>query len=184
MSAAILPSSPYLTLCLVPYNGAPPCLVSSADEYRTAAARYNAAGTEEWEVEVTDGDASTDELAALRTACQTMQPDEVFALADWMEGADDHEKAAAFFLLQHCSNGYDCAGDVIDAVEEVQLCRGTGADYAEELAADCYGLKDIPSFLRYHIDWEGVARDMEINGDINAFTFDGDEWVCTNAAEL
>lgn len=184
MSAATIPSSPYLTLWVVPYGYAPPCYVSSAEEYRAAAARYNATGTEEWEVLVIDGDASTDERAALRTACQTMQPDEVFALADWMEGADEHEKAAAFYLLQHCSHGFDNAGDIIDAVEEVQLYRGTGADYAEELAADCFGLNDIPTFLRYHIDWEGVARDMDINGDIDTFTFNGDEWVCTNAFEV
>lgn len=184
MSAATLPATPYLTLLLIPYNGAPHCYVSSADEYSAAVARYNAAGTEEWEVSVGDGDASTDELAALRTACQTMQPDEVFAFADWMEGADEHELAAAFHLLQHCSNGYDCAQDVIDAVEDVQLYKGSGADYAEEFATDCCDMRNVPDFIRYHIDWEGVARDMDMNGDISTFRFNGDEWVCTNAAEL
>lgn len=41
-------------------------------------------------------------------------------------------------------------------------------DYAEELIEDCYGdaLKGLPDFLRYHIDWEGIAHDMELNGDV------------------
>ena len=40
--------------------------------------------------------------------------------------------------------------------------------YAEELLDDCYGdaLKSLPDFIRYHIDYEGIARDMELGGDV------------------
>jgi antirestriction protein len=46
------------------------------------------------------------------------------------------------------------------------------ADYAQELIEDCYSdaLKDLPDFIRYHIDYDGIAHDMELNGDI--FTFE------------
>lgn len=184
MSTATLPATPYLTLCLIPYNGAPPCYVSSADEYTAAMERYNDAGTDEWETVVIDGDASSCDLATLRTACETMQPDEVFALADWLECAEDHERAAAHYLLRHCSNGYRCAGDVIDGVEDVRLFQGSAEEYAEDFAESCGDVRDVPQFLRYHIDWGGVARDMEINGDIATFRYDDNEWVCCNAAEL
>jgi antirestriction protein len=40
--------------------------------------------------------------------------------------------------------------------------------FVEEFVEDCYGdvLKQLPDFLRYHIDFEGIARDMEMGGDI------------------
>jgi antirestriction protein len=41
-------------------------------------------------------------------------------------------------------------------------------DYVEELLEDCYGdvLKALPDFIRYHIDRDGIASDMEMGGDI------------------
>lgn len=49
------------------------------------------------------------------------------------------------------------------------------ADYVEELLEDCYGdvLSKLPDFLRYHIDYESVARDFEMAGDILTFECDG-----------
>jgi len=48
-------------------------------------------------------------------------------------------------------------------------------DYAAELAEDCYGdvLKALPDFIRYNIDWEAIARDMDLNGDVITFELDG-----------
>ncbi|MBP7052158.1 MAG: antirestriction protein ArdA [Phycisphaerae bacterium] len=45
-------------------------------------------------------------------------------------------------------------------------------DYAQELTEDCYGhvLKDLPDFIKYNIDYESIAHDMELNGDV--FTFE------------
>lgn len=42
------------------------------------------------------------------------------------------------------------------------------ADYVEELVDDCYGdaLAQLPDFIRYHIDYDGIARDLEYGGDI------------------
>lgn len=42
------------------------------------------------------------------------------------------------------------------------------ADYAQESIEDCFSdvLKDLPDFIRYHIDYDGIARDMEYGGDI------------------
>jgi antirestriction protein len=37
------------------------------------------------------------------------------------------------------------------------------ADYAEEVTTDCY---DVPTYLEYYIDWDSMARDWELSGDI------------------
>lgn len=41
-------------------------------------------------------------------------------------------------------------------------------DYAQELIEECYSdmLKGLPDFIRYNIDWEAIARDMELGGDV------------------
>jgi antirestriction protein len=48
-------------------------------------------------------------------------------------------------------------------------------DYAQELIEDCYSdvLKSLPDFIKYHIDYEGIAHDMELNGDVLAFEHEG-----------
>ena len=63
---------------------------------------------------------------------------------------------------------------------------GDAKDYAAELVEECYSeaLENLPGFVRYHIDWEGVARDMEIGGDIDATEQDGEFFVVTNASEF
>lgn len=39
-------------------------------------------------------------------------------------------------------------------------------EYAEQLLEDTGSLADVPDVVRYHIDFESIARDMELNGDI------------------
>lgn len=41
-------------------------------------------------------------------------------------------------------------------------------DYVSEFVEDCFGdvLKSLPGFLRYRIDYEGIAHDMELSGDV------------------
>lgn len=48
-------------------------------------------------------------------------------------------------------------------------------DYAQELIEDCYSdvLKGLPDFIKYHIDYEGIARDMDLNGDVLSFECEG-----------
>ncbi len=48
-------------------------------------------------------------------------------------------------------------------------------DYAQELVEDCYSdaLEALPDFIRYHIDFEGIANDMELSGDVFTFQIHG-----------
>ena len=42
------------------------------------------------------------------------------------------------------------------------------ADYAQELVEESYGdaLRGLPDVIRYHVDYEGIGRDLELGGDI------------------
>jgi len=55
-------------------------------------------------------------------------------------------------------------------------CFPSVADYVEEYINDCYGdaMKVLPDFIRYHIDFEAIAHDFEISGDILTFEVDGE----------
>jgi antirestriction protein len=47
-------------------------------------------------------------------------------------------------------------------------------DYVESFIDDIYGheLNKLPEILRYHIDYEGIARDFELSGDIFTIELD------------
>lgn len=49
------------------------------------------------------------------------------------------------------------------------------ADYAQELVEDCYGdlIRSLPNFIAYHIDYDGIANDMELGGDVFTIELDG-----------
>lgn len=48
-------------------------------------------------------------------------------------------------------------------------------DYAQEQAQDCGDMENVPDWLKYHIDWEGVVRDrsglvgFRVNGGLHVF---------------
>ena len=48
-------------------------------------------------------------------------------------------------------------------------------EYVEQFLDECYGdaLKGLPDLIRHHIDYDGIARDMELGGDLFAIGYDG-----------
>lgn len=82
----------------------------------------------------------------------------VFAeVVNYFGGASNVEEARV-----HMEDGYRGAFDSV-------------ADFAQEFVEDCYSdlLKDLPYFIRYHIDFEGIGDDMELGGDIFAISCEG-----------
>lgn len=63
-------------------------------------------------------------------------------------------------LLSHFNNDIKQAQRA--AVEQYQGCYDSLADYAQVMTEDS---TSIPSHLNYYIDYERMARDMEMNGD-------------------
>lgn len=50
-------------------------------------------------------------------------------------------------------------------------------DFAEEFTEDTTDMTGIPDCVRYHINWEGVARDMRLGGDVVFVEHGGETWV-------
>ncbi len=69
-------------------------------------------------------------------------------------------------LLRHFCGDLD---DAQNALEENAGCYESVADFAQELTEEAVS---IPESLRFYIDYEAMARDMELNGDIIALEED------------
>ena len=46
-------------------------------------------------------------------------------------------------------------------------------EYEEELVRECYSIPESLNWLFYHIDWEGVVRDLTMGGDLSEDEFCG-----------
>lgn len=55
-------------------------------------------------------------------------------------------------------------------------------EYAEELYEDIGGTSELPDWIRPHIDWEGVARDMRYSGEYCAIPVPGKGGIYKNFA--
>ena len=47
-------------------------------------------------------------------------------------------------------------------------------EYCKDMVEDCYNLKDVPDFIKYHINWDGVASDLEV--DYRSVTYQGETY--------
>lgn len=79
-------------------------------------------------------------------------------------------KAIAFLLDQGFS------GDVYDAIEKVDDVivyeNQNMKDIAYSLIEECYSLDNVPSLITSNIDYEGIAKDLELEG--NYYRVDND----------
>jgi antirestriction protein len=116
-------------------------------------------GAEEWAIHDHEGfeGASLPEHASFETVC---------ALAAFIaEHGRLGAKAYGYYgndLGEACAAFEDYAG---------QYCSAAG--FAEALVRECG--TEIPAALEYYIDWEALARDMELNGEILIFPLGFDE---------
>lgn len=103
--------------------------------------------------------------------------------AEILDGSDDGARRGLIWLV--ADRGYSIT-DAIAKADDVRTYDGTAEDYAAEFCEDCYSdaLKKMPDFLRYHIDWQGVARDLRLGGDIDEATIEGERLIITNASEF
>jgi len=69
----------------------------------------------------------------------------------------------AALVLEHFSGDLDRAQAALD-----EDYRGLFASLADCMEATCEDLPDVPEALRRYIDWEAMARDAEINGELFA----------------
>jgi hypothetical protein len=65
----------------------------------------------------------------------------------------------------------------------LSIFQGKLHDAVAELFDECY-THDIPENLRNYIDHDAFARDCELSGDMDEFTFAGETYTCTNASGI
>lgn len=134
------------------------------------------ASAEEWAIHNHEGFAGL-----ISSECPDL--DNVAAIAEVFAEGDEDKRRGLVWLVkdQGCS-----VSDAIDKCEDVRTYDGEAKDYAAEFAEDCYSeaLEAMPDFLRYHIDWEGVARDLILGGHIAEAEQDGERFLITNANEF
>ena len=153
--------------CLAAYNNG--CLhgrwidATTPDEIMDAVRAMLAAspepGAEEWAIHDYEGfeGARLSEYASFETVC---------ALADFIE---EHGELGGK-LLEHFG---DDLAEARAAFEDYAGEFHSAADFVEELHDDTG--TQIPESLRYYIDWEALARDMALNGEIIAIQTGFDE---------
>lgn len=96
-------------------------------------------------------------------------------LAIWFENlhhlSDDSDETFAIMYLADLYN----LEDAIDRHDEVIIWHGTSEDYAAEIIDETMDIESFPEIIRYHIDYAGIARDLELNSEITEI--DRDIWV-------
>lgn len=144
---------------------------STMEEYETKA---ELSGAEEFEIQFIDG-----EDCELFNACKIDQSN-LERWFDEIEGLNDDEKMQLYFVMECLSYDLDDAlrimGDVCIQEDDLETC-------AQQLFDECYG-HDIPDSIRFYIDYKSFARDVEIEGGMVEFEYNGITYTCTNANGL
>lgn len=74
------------------------------------------------------------------------------------EFSEDERKIIDEYLDE--VDGYAEPSKILEAFAGEQR----GEVFAEELCEECGDLKSLPNWLRYHIDWQGVWRELTFDG--------------------
>jgi hypothetical protein len=137
----------------------------TAEEYETKqAANFNRYGqhVEEYEIQIIDGN---DDVFTFNKIIPVEQCnlEEWFEAIEEFEGFDDDKKIAIAYLMDIIGKSY---ADALEAAEGVYIHEGTKEDYAYDFIQETGALDSLPESLRGYFDYDGLAQDLEINGDI------------------
>lgn len=156
------------TICAVPFDtSASAFYFSSITEYDEKYIKR--LPVEEYELQFIDGDnpklfnESEISQANLHLWFQTL---------DNIEDDSDASVSIRYLL----TIGYTLS-DAIERKDEVAVFHGTSRDYAEEIFSD----SEIPVYLSNYIDYDAIARDLDLSGEICEFS---SEVIITNAQDF
>ena len=89
--------------------------------------------------------------------------DELNDIAERIERLEDEDAEKLEAMAEYCDN----LDDIESAWDDSYfIADTTGEDYAQELCYECGYMpcKDLPEWISYHIDWEGVFRELSVDG--------------------
>lgn len=144
---------------------------SDYEEYCTKAATHkNAYGqpVEEYEIQFIDG-----ENCELFNALDISQA----TLKLWFEAFEALDDETAVKAIYLANDEGIAAENIEDELDNYCFFEGTAKDYAEDYLDQSGILDEVPESLRYYIDSDALARDMQLNGDVNEATIDGKTYV-------
>lgn len=83
-------------------------------------------------------------------------------IAERIEALEDDDADKLEAMAEYC----DDLDDIERAWNDSYFVPDTTlADYAEELCYECgYMPSELPGWISYHIDWEGVGRELSFDG--------------------
>lgn len=112
-------------------------------------------GHEEWAIH------DTDDFAGIRIG-EYENLEQVFMHAKMLAEHGDAWAAYVDYFSPDSDEDYEA-----DFEDRYRGEYASGKDFAEELYEDIFGgkLQDLPSLLRFHIDWGGIWRDLLLGGD-------------------
>ena len=132
--------------------------------------KLNKQGCEEVEIQFIDGELHLAELASSASIGQV-------DVHLWFEVIDEFTSYQSQQLTYLLEAGYSLY-DALDRYQDVSIQDSTAKDYAYDLIDNCY---ELPSNLQMYLDYEAIARDMIINGDIAEISY---HQIVTNANEF
>jgi Antirestriction protein (ArdA) len=155
------------TLHAQPYNpDATGFYFESAEEFTSKAEGLtdcHGSPVEEFEIQFIDGHTGD---AQLFEACSINQAN-LDVWFDEIETLDPREKVALFYLVDGA--GYDLE-QAQEKIYDVVLYECRLREAAEEIFDECH-LESIPEGVRYYIDYEKYARDLEQGGELTEIEF-------------
>lgn len=86
------------------------------------------------------------------------------------------EHGPVFAALLNYVGGTSCMEEALRYMEEAYCGEYDSLiEYAEQFIDDCYAdsLKNLPEFIRFYIDYEGIASDFELGGDVFTLECEG-----------
>lgn len=101
---------------------------------------------------------------------ESMSEHKLQELYDYLNDYDEDDRA----IIEEYWEDED-SSESPSRIMEMYCYTGTGIEYAEILCDECGDLENVPNFIKYHIDWEGVWHDLECDGytETRNYVFDG-----------
>jgi antirestriction protein len=99
-------------------------------------------------------------------------------LARVAEGVDRY--GAGFLAALSLCGGVRGVEEAFKRIEDgYQGAWESVRDWVEELMEDCHGreLEALPPLLRYAIDWDDVARELELSGDVETVELENQQHI-------